>query len=86
MDTLAPSKRDEQAEGEVIAALRNTGIHVTSCRWKYLASVDEWQLFVFTPLLKNANSVDADRPRDDALRNHAIAPSLRRRVMLKSAD
>ena len=82
MDTHAPSKNDEKAEPDVIAALRNTGIDVTSWKWKYLASIDEWHLFVFTPLLKNTSSAEADRRRDHALREHAIAPTLRRRVIL----
>jgi len=86
MDTHAPSKSDERAEFDVITALRHAGIEVTSWRWKYLTSIDEWQLFVFTELLKSTSSADADRRRDDALRAHDIAPNLRRRVILQCAD
>lgn len=87
MDKATLVKSDEEVQGRVQEALSRTDIPVTVCVLEYVPEVEEWQLFVATPLYDSAGPLEASSRIIGALQSAGIYKDVPiRRVSVLSPD
>jgi hypothetical protein len=72
-----PELSDSQRElGErVLAALPAVGMPVASHQWKYISSLEQWQLHVYTPWMSEKGETTTRRAFTDAVNCAGITES-----------
>jgi aryl carrier-like protein len=83
MGTLELSKRDRDAEPEILAALRAHGVEIDNSEWKHIPQLEQWQLFIKTPFVRSHGEVEALRTQNDALMKAGIDTDIASRVRLE---
>lgn len=83
VNTLELSKRDKDAEPKILAALQAHGIEIDNSEWRYIPQLEQWQLFIKTPFVKNRGEDEVLHAQNDALMKAGIDIDIASRVRLE---